>query len=278
MRYNIMGFYQPRAVELGLDSNDLLVLRWFVDYAGTKKMRSMIIDNKIYYWVNYATVLQELPILRISKQTLYKKHFINLCNANVLIHKQMKEGGNFSYYCYGINYETLLYLQTDDPSVRNDDLASKSTQGMSENTEPCVETYTTLASENTQQILDNNTNQPIKEYISNNKNKENIKEIIDYLNQRLGTSYKYSTLKTIKFINARLNEGFSVDDFKIVIDKKYTDWKGTEYEIYLTPDTLFSGKFEKYLNQTSAKSNFKKSAKEQAEDKFREIIARRNAQ
>lgn len=160
MKYNVMGFYQPRAVELGLCSDDLLVLRWFVDYAGTDKMRTLIIDNRIYYWVNYETVLRELPILKVKKQTLYKKHFMNLCNAGVLIHKQVKEGGNFSYYCYGINYKTLLYLQQDDtPLVKNVDLAYKYTEGVCEDNEPCVQTYQTLAYEHTEQRLYNNTKQ-----------------------------------------------------------------------------------------------------------------------
>ena len=150
MKYNVLGFYQPRAIELGLCSDDLLVLRWFVDFAGTPKMRTMIIDNQIYYWVNYSTVLEELPILRISKQTLYKKHFTNLCNANVLTHKQVKDGGNFSYYCYGINYETLVYLQSEeDPLVKNNDLVSKSTKGS-------VEMNQTLVSKSTEQRLYNN--------------------------------------------------------------------------------------------------------------------------
>lgn len=169
MKYEVLGFYQQRAVELGLCSDDLLVLRWFVDFAGTKKMQSMIIDNQIYYWVNYSTVLKELPILKISKQTLYKKHFNNLCNANVLIHKQIKEGGNFSYYCYGINYETLVYLQSDDPLVKNTDLVSNSTKG-------CVEIEQTLVSKSTKQRLNNN----IINIQDNNKEKDKEKEKADW--------------------------------------------------------------------------------------------------
>lgn len=170
MKYNVLGFYQPRAVELGLCSDDLLVLRWFVDFAGTPKIRTMIIDNQIYYWVNYSTVLEELPILRISKQTLYKKHFTNLCNANVLTHKQVKDGGNFSYYCYGINYETLVYLQSEeDPSVKNNNLVSKSTKGS-------VEIYQTLVSKSTKQRLDNN----IINLQDNKIEKEIYKEKVDW--------------------------------------------------------------------------------------------------
>lgn len=52
-----------------------------------------------------------------------------------------------------------------------------------------------------------------------------------------------------KHINARLNEKYTVDDFKKVIDKKCNEWIGTEYEKFLRPETLFGSKFEGYLNQ-----------------------------
>lgn len=78
---------------------------------------------------------------------------------------------------------------------------------------------------------------------------QTCKEIIDYLNMVLGTNYRYKTKNTQKHINARLENGYSVDDFKTVIEKKCKEWKGTEYERYLCPDTLFGTKFEKYLNQ-----------------------------
>lgn len=76
-----------------------------------------------------------------------------------------------------------------------------------------------------------------------------IKDIIDYLNIVLGTNYQYKTKNTQKHINARLSEGRTFDDFKTVIDKKVKEWKGTDMEKYLCPDTLFGTKFEKYLNQ-----------------------------
>jgi uncharacterized phage protein (TIGR02220 family) len=77
-----------------------------------------------------------------------------------------------------------------------------------------------------------------------------IKDIIDYLNLVAGTNYKYKTKNTQKHINARLAEGYEVEDFKTVIDKKANEWRGTEMEKYLRPETLFGNKFEGYLNQT----------------------------
>lgn len=74
-------------------------------------------------------------------------------------------------------------------------------------------------------------------------------EIIEYLNQRAGTHYRPNTGKTKTLIGARMREGFTVDDFYTVIDKKCSEWLGTVQEKYLRPETLFGTKFEGYLNQ-----------------------------
>jgi uncharacterized phage protein (TIGR02220 family) len=72
--------------------------------------------------------------------------------------------------------------------------------------------------------------------------------IVDYLNEKAGTKYKATTPKTQAAINARLSEGFTVDDFQRVVDNKCAEWLGTEWEKYLRPETLFGTKFEGYLN------------------------------
>jgi uncharacterized phage protein (TIGR02220 family) len=76
-----------------------------------------------------------------------------------------------------------------------------------------------------------------------------IKDIINYLNNKTNSKYKYNTKATQNRIVARLNEGYKLDDFIAVIDKKYNEWHGTEFEMYLRPETLFGTKFESYLNQ-----------------------------
>ena len=78
------------------------------------------------------------------------------------------------------------------------------------------------------------------------------KEIIDYLNQETGRNYSHSANKNKDLIKARWNEGFRVDEFKKVIDKKVADAKNPNHffsEAYLRPQTLFSNKFDGYLNQ-----------------------------
>ena len=84
------------------------------------------------------------------------------------------------------------------------------------------------------------------------KKKDNIpyEEIIDYLNEKVGTQYRYQTEITRKLIRARWKEGFRLEDFKKVIDNKCRDWlNDSEMEKYLRPQTLFNNKFESYLNE-----------------------------
>lgn len=84
-------------------------------------------------------------------------------------------------------------------------------------------------------------------------------EIIDYLNQKTGAHYKASGDKTRRLIKARMNEGFTVDDFKTVIDKKSAEWlSDSKMQQYLRPETLFGTKFEGYLNQKEVKAQQKK--------------------
>jgi len=76
-----------------------------------------------------------------------------------------------------------------------------------------------------------------------------FEEIINYLNAQTGKQYKINSKKTKELITARMNEGFTVDDFKSVIDNQTVKWKNDAKMCeYLRPETLFGTKFESYLN------------------------------
>lgn len=73
-------------------------------------------------------------------------------------------------------------------------------------------------------------------------------EIISYLNSKAGTHYR-NVDSNRKLITARMKEGYTVEDFKTVIDKKCDEWKGTDMQQFIRPVTLFqASKFENYLN------------------------------
>ena len=86
--------------------------------------------------------------------------------------------------------------------------------------------------------------------------KKAANEIISCLNEKTKKHYKANTPKTVRLIRARLKEGFTVEDFKAVIEKKCDDWLGNEkMERYLRPETLFGTKFDGYLNETPIDGN-----------------------
>lgn len=72
--------------------------------------------------------------------------------------------------------------------------------------------------------------------------------VIESMNKILNSRYTASK-SVMKFINARLSEGFVLNDFETVLVSKHREWsKNVEMAQHLTPSTLFGGKFEGYLN------------------------------
>ena len=80
---------------------------------------------------------------------------------------------------------------------------------------------------------------------------DSVHEIIDHLNTKCGTHYRESTPATVRLIRARMAEGFTVDDFKTVIDNMHGQWSATDMAQFLRPETLFGTKFESYLNRNA---------------------------
>ena len=114
--------------------------------------------------------------------------------------------------------------------------------------------------------VDNNQQSKVKESrVEESKGKEKkiyspslpsvAEDIVSHLNSVTGSSYRSTTSKTRKLIAARLAEGFAVDDFKTVVNKKAKEWTGTDMAQYLRPETLFGTKFEGYLNQPEVRNS-----------------------
>lgn len=99
------------------------------------------------------------------------------------------------------------------------------------------------------------TNKDIKDIVEHSPTEPvPYQEVVQYLNQKTGKNFKHTSKVTQRHIRARLAEGFTVSDFKQVIDTKTSQWlKDKKMSAYLRPDTLFGTKFESYLNEVSAK-------------------------
>ena len=162
------------------------------------------------------------------------------CNSNktiIKIKKELKDAGLMTEVRQGMNLPNRIYLAALNGSVESTfQEVQKVHHGSVENTLSEVQKVHTIKTENTK--------------TENNNNILSIcKEVISYLNLKAKKNFKVDTASHHKFIKARLKEGYVLEDFKKVVDIMVAKWKGTEYEQYLQPQTLFGNKMDNYLNQ-----------------------------
>ncbi|MBZ8105972.1 conserved phage C-terminal domain-containing protein [Streptococcus pneumoniae] len=162
------------------------------------------------------------------------------CNSNntiIKIKKELKDAGLMTEVRQGMNLPNRIYLDALNGSVESAfQEVQKVHLGSAKNAFQEVQKVHTIKTENTK--------------TENNNNKLLIcKEVISYLNLKAKKNFKVDTASHHKFIKARLKEGYVLEDFKKVVDIMVAKWKGTEYEQYLQPQTLFGNKMDNYLNQ-----------------------------
>ena len=117
MKYTIEGFSQNEAVKLGLTSEDLIILRWFVDFTPSKDIKSCLIKGKPFYWINYHHIIEGLPILQKTEKAISKYNIQRLLDAGVLVREIRlnapeieHRSGKTAWFGFGEKYSLL----TDD--------------------------------------------------------------------------------------------------------------------------------------------------------------------
>ena len=119
--------------------------------------------------------------------------------------------------------------------------------------------YVKKLKDNNTYLNNTNINNNIYSPVSSKQDKIPYQDIVEYLNLKANTKFRFTSEKTRKLIKARINENFTVEDFKTVIDNKCDEWLNDDkMKIYLRPETLFGSKFESYLNQKRKKITTKK--------------------
>lgn len=148
MKYTLEGFSQEAALAMQatitengntktikLDIVDLTILRWIVDFY--PNMKKTIIDGTEYAWLDYTAFIEDMPLLGLSNQSLYKR-CIKMVKLGVLKHKTVRSNGTFSYYGFGPEYPRLVSRSnkttnapastpTHAPSAEHDLLADTTT-------------------------------------------------------------------------------------------------------------------------------------------------------
>ena len=242
------GEYEEKETTVTLDCNDLLILRWFVDFY--PNMIKVEISGCQYAWVSYKDLIKDMPLLGFKKGMLALR-LKKLVNFGILTHKTVKKDGTFSYYGFGPNYGRLV----------DDDHSEESKKGTQNIKDPLSNLLDTPAQKISDQIdsstKDSSTKDNQEEAASR---KVPIREIIAHLNEVTGKNYSPKSKDTVEKINARWSEYSDMPYeerlamFLGMIDTMLICWKGTKWEPYLKPSTLFKPtKFEGYVNMTPKK-------------------------
>ena len=209
------------AVKIGL--NEAVVLQQIHYWLGISKHR---IEGRIWVYNTYEEWQKQLPFWSVST---IKRTILSLEMKGLLLSANFNAMKMDKTKWYSIDYEKLqehedstIELPTDPVEVDAAEEAAENKKEM--DISPSVEKIIPFA------------------------------EIIQYLNEKTGKNFRAGSMKTRDLIQARVGEGFSLQDFQRVIDLKTVEWQSDpHWKKYLRPETLFGTKFEAYLNQQEGK-------------------------
>lgn len=149
MKYSIFGFDQEQVLkfkttidvngkekEVYIDVTDLLILQCVADFMNRQCVYKYIINDKMYFSIQYKALLEDLPILMIGKQALRdridKLVLFNLLEKEVIRNEQ----GSFAVFRIGTGYEQLVY------NKKGMTVCSEVERGVYQTTHGCVSNYT----------------------------------------------------------------------------------------------------------------------------------------
>lgn len=225
-------------------------------------------DNKPYFFCTQSTIEDEIGF----KETVLRNAIKHLVEVGILEVVKKKIPARNYYY---INAEVMLkYLydqslenlgtgdeETTPPEARKPSLSNKEYSKKENNKNNYIKNKqkSDLAKTSTGNGLE-----LIREKITSKKGAaadQAVEQVISHLNSLANTRYRPTKADTIKLISARLKEGYSVDDLKLVVSYKCDEWMGTDMQKYLRPETLFRpSKFEGYLNAATSGAPARKRA------------------
>ncbi|MBU5336572.1 hypothetical protein [Intestinibacter bartlettii] len=257
MEYTILGFSQKAACELGLDITDLAILRWFVNSKDSGKMHSILIDNEKYYWIFYKTLSEEMSVLSLCRDTLYRR-LKKMFDKNILKKKKVAYGGNYTYYALGENYSKLTSFESNsEKSSHNDTISNCMVDDLSSNTLDFNHNYDNISSNyddlscsygNTDNTLNRNynslsrnitdLNQNLSDesvrltYRSQNQNDRKSEQITNLLNKSTNNNHNSNNEdESIKKTSSEITPEFFLSELLVqLIQKNNPNFKKTNLD------------------------------------------------
>ena len=147
MDLNVLGFNQEKVIKIKnikiekrkntekeiiqtLEIEDLYLLNRLFNFRGSAKTANTIIDGKVFFWINYKTLLENMPILNMTKETLMNK-FKKYVDMKLIERKQIyKKDGIKGTYSYMHITEKLEDLQINKNDVMDSGCDDDVTEGV----------------------------------------------------------------------------------------------------------------------------------------------------
>lgn len=149
MKYTIEGLQQGVLLDLAyqeynkkkkqkiikhpIDISDAVILRFVIDFYSTGKMTEIQINGKTYFWVNYKTVIKELPLLKIKEMHGIANRFrkyekVGLLKKEIVYEKEGQKG-TFTFFRFTEKLADLLFTpETKSSDPCNDNFIPPETQ------------------------------------------------------------------------------------------------------------------------------------------------------
>ncbi|WP_144555441.1 conserved phage C-terminal domain-containing protein [Bacillus sp. X1(2014)] len=208
------------AVKIGL--NEAVVLQQIHYWLGISKHK---IEGRTWVYNTYEEWRKQLPFWSVST---IKRTILSLETKGLLLSANFNQMKMDKTKWYSIDYDKLQELE--DSAIQGP-----------------VSVEELATEEEAEYTKEMDVSPTVKEVIP-------YAEIIQYLNEKAGKNFRPGSIKTKELIHARYGEGFTLEDFKRVIDLKSVEWQSDlQWNKFLRPETLFGTKFESYLNQQEEK-------------------------
>lgn len=211
------------AVKIGL--NEAVVLQQIHYWLGISKHK---IKGRTWVYNTYEEWQKQLPFWSVST---IKRTILSLEMKGLLLSANFNEMKMDKTKWYSIDYEKLQ--EHEDSTIES----------------PAGPTPDFATEEVVEKTKEMDVSPSVEKIIP-------FAEIIQYLNGKTRKNFRSGSIKTRELIQARYRDGFTLEDFKRVIDLKSVEWQSDpHWNKYLRPETLFGTKFEAYLNQQEGKKN-----------------------
>ena len=262
---------QDLATVIGL--NEAIVLQQLNYWLHSKSAKK--INDKWWVYNTYENwKKQNFPFWSVAT---IRRAFSSLEKKEVVVSANFNRAGFDKTKWYSIDETKLNQLMSSACDQNEQTICSNIADGTDQN----EHTYTRDYTETTSDTNKNSDKSQVTYQQSQSTKKEDksepipYKEIIDYLNQKTGAHYKASSKANQRLIQARWHEGYTLQDFKTVINNKAFEWQASpKMWRYMRPATLFSSKFDDYLNA----NNLDNARKEPTTGGYEELLNEPNIQ